>query len=91
MSHWSPRKRGEEGEAEKNIQRNNGYFSNLTKKNKKPINLQIQEAGKILKRITPQNSMPRPIIAKLLKTKDKEILKQPERNDALTMGGKQFC
>lgn len=32
--------------------------------------------------------MPRPIIVKLLKTKDKGILKHPETNDALTIEGK---
>ena len=72
-NHWVPEGKGEGQEIEnlfKNIMKDN--FPNLVKK----INLQIQEAQIVPKKLYPRRSTPRHITIELPKIKEKErILK----------------
>ena len=72
-NHWVPEGKGEGQEIEnlfKNIMKDN--FPNLVKK----INLQIQEAQRVPKKLDPRRNTPRHIIMKLPMIKYKEkILK----------------
>ena len=84
--HWIPDGEEKEGTAEKALKEITAEnFPKLAK----DINLQIQEAEQIPKKINSKKSTPRHIMVKLLKIKNTKIV-EAARNNNLSIEGKQY-
>lgn len=84
---WSPKRRGKREDTEKLFEDISENFPVLTKE----MSPQIQETKQTTNRKNLKKFMPRHIVIKLLKTRQKKkSRKLPERNDTLPIGKYQF-